>query len=75
MGMRTLPTCFQESFDPTALAFRRIPLCDRRFARRAFPLFAPTRPDINDGEVKDSLMNANRGRRDPLTTLDLSLMS
>ena len=42
---------------------------------KCVPSTAPTLPDINNGEVKDSLMNVNRGRRDPLTTLDLSLMS
>jgi putative long chain acyl-CoA synthase len=36
---------------------------------------APTRPDIDDGEVKDSLVNVDRGRGEPLTRLDLSLMS
>jgi putative long chain acyl-CoA synthase len=36
---------------------------------------APTRPDINDGAVTDSLGNVDRGRGEPLTRLDLSLMS
>ena len=65
---------FQESFDPTVLSLSpyspvRQTVCTVHCRaeglsriRSAFPLFAPTRPDINDGEVKDSLMNVNRDR-------------